>query len=410
MKLNLKKLAAVLAFSASLLLPAAAFAVDEPGDPPIENNFDGKAYFVWECNGGKPCYHLFENLMKPEDGINYIKNTEITDQSGNGVNYVFKQKNADWVLPEEFNNVHSDNYEDYIGDEDKQTHGVTIQAIAFGGGNNSIATNEDWYFQVIIYRDGYKAITVGDSQDDYTYFPERWMFNYNYFIDISDTSATDPAVVTTYLKEPTIKLKTAGIVSVTPLNVNSGAVTVAPSLNGFDLTFNSSYYDHVVFELKASDGKTYYLMVARTALDVHDNFGPEVTDKDAAVVARVMYPSGSADGSTYKVIATVVDGDGKKTIHTLNSEEAIDRYWDEHEGKWIENNLGKSFDCGKALKCSQYSVKLGKKMGNYGVYLNVIKNGSSASVYSGTFSGSNKGALYYLADPNSKNFRKVIYE
>ena len=398
MKLNLKKLAAILAFSASLFLPAAAFAVDEPGDPPIENNFDGKAYFVWECNGGKPCYHLFENLMKPEDGINYIKNTEITDQSGNGVNYVFKQKNADWVLPEEFNNVHSDNYEDYIGDEDKQTHGVTIQAIAFGGGNNSIATNEDWNFQVIIYRDGYKAITVGDSQDDYTYFPERWMFNYNYFIDISDTSASDPAVVTTYLKEPTVKIKAPGIATITPLNVNSSAVSWVLGIDSVDVTFHSSYYDHVVFALRFNDGRTYYLMIARTAITVSNDFYP---DRPHVFSTQVMYPTGSADGDTYSVIATVVKPDGSKEIHTLKSEDRV--ITDDERG--ISENLGKSYPCGKGLSCSQFSITVGNIRQIEGVYVNVVKNSASiADVYPGTFSGSNKGTYW------SSEARKVIYE
>ena len=398
MKLNLKKLAAILAFSASLFLPAAAFAVDEPGDPPIENNFDGKAYFVWECNSGKACYHLFENLKKPDEGVNYIEDTEITDQSGNGVNYVFKQKNADWVLPDAFNSVTSDSYEDYIGDKDKGTHGVTIQAIAFGGGNNSIATNEDWNFQVIIYRDGYKAIIIGDDADDYTYFPLAWDFNYNYFIDISGTTAASPALVTAYLKEPTVKLKTDGIISVTPLNVNSSAVTVAPSLDGYDLTFNSNYYDHVTFELKSSDGKTYYLMVARTALSVSNDFFP---DRPHVFSTQVMYPTGSADGDTYNVIATVVDSDGNQKIHTLKSEEAIAINFE----TGAEENLGKSYTCGKNLSCSQFSITIGNIRSIQGVYVNVVKAASStADTYPGTFSGSNKGSFW------SAEARKVIYE
>ncbi|MBQ8992363.1 hypothetical protein IJ090_02955 [Candidatus Saccharibacteria bacterium] len=397
-KLKIKKLAFGVLF-ASLLLPVgSAFADDDPA--PIENNFDGKAYFVWACDGTKACYHLFENLKTPEEGINYIKDTEITDQSGNGVDYVFKQKNADWVLPDDFASVESDSYEDYIGDEDKQTHGVTIQAIAFGGGVNSIATNEDWNFQVIIYRDGYKAVTVGDNADDYTYFPMTWDFNYNYYIDVSGTSASSPAVVTTYLKEPTIKLKVDGIISVAPLNVNSGAVTVSPSLAGYDLTFNSSYYDHVVFELKSSDGNTYYLQVARTPLTIRDNFGPDVSADNSRVLAHVMFPTGTADEKTYSMVATVVKQDGTKTTSVLKSEKIEDIY-----GFLGEANLNEmTMPCGKGLTCVQFSVKVGNPRALDGVYMSVIKNGSTASAYSGTFSGSNRGT-YYDAET-----RRVIYE
>ncbi|MBR3414995.1 hypothetical protein IKG73_03245 [Candidatus Saccharibacteria bacterium] len=402
MKLNLKKLAAILAFSASLFLPAAAFAVDEPGDPPIENNFDGKAYFVWDCNS-KVCYHRFEDLKTPEQEINKIENTEITDESGNNGTYVFKQENANWVLAREFADDSGHVLDKWNGKTAREIlappddGGIGLNPITFGGGNNSIAVNADWNFQVIIYRDGYKAITVGDSQDDYTYFPEKWMFNYNYFIDISDTSASDPAVVTTYLKEPTIKLKTDGIVSVTPLNVNSGAVTVTPSLNGFDLTFNSSYYDHVVFELKASDGKTYYLMVARTALIVQENYKPGA---EPEILVGVMYPSGQANGDTYNVIATVVKTDGSKTVKTVSSGEFYYRV-DTNEKV---SNPSKVIECGKNLSCSWYSVKTGSPRELTGAYFSVIKNGSTSTTYSGTFSGSNRGAFY------DATTRKVIYE
>ncbi|MBR3365994.1 hypothetical protein IKG48_02655 [Candidatus Saccharibacteria bacterium] len=396
---NLKKLAFASAVFASAFLPVTAVFAEGEGDP-SHTPFDGKAYFVWECNGGKPCYHLFTNLKTPEQGINYIQDTEITDDSGNGVNYVFKQKNADWVLPGDFASVSSSsNYEDYIGDEDKQTHGVTIQAIAFGGGANSIATNEDWNFQVIIYRDGYKAVTVGDNANDYTYFPATWDFNYNYYIDVSDTTASSPAIVTSYLKEPTVKIKSEGILSMTPLNVNTSAVTVSKSLEGFDVKFNSSYYDHVTFELKSSDGKTYYLMIARTSLTIKDNFGPSTTASEAKAIAHVMFPTGSADENTYSIIATVVSKDGTKTTSTIKSEPAENIY-----GFGGNEAAQPTIECGKGLTCAQYSVKTGNPRALAGIYFNVIKNGSSNTVYSGTFSGSNLGT-YWNAES-----RKVTYD
>ena len=133
-----------------------------------------------------------------------------------------------------------------------------------------------------------------------------------------------------------------------------------------------------------------------------DNFYPETTDAQAKVTAELSYPSGSGiDGDTYKVIATVVDLNGKRTVYTLSSE---DGSYDYATGI----NLGKSYECGKGLACSRYSVKTGKKMGLYGVYFSVIKNAPSiADVYPGTFSGSNKGALYNMSNPAH---REVIYE
>ena len=393
----LKKLALpMVVFASVFFMGAAAHAEGEPA-------FDGKAYFVWECNNGRACYHLFENLKRPEDGINYIEDTSITDQSGNGVNYVFKQPNADWVLPSDFNSITSESFEDYIGNVDKDTHGVSIMAIAFGGGNNSIATNEDWLFQVVIYRSGYTPVVVGDNPDDYTYFPARWGFNYNYNIDVSDTTASSPAVVEAYLKEPIIKLKVDDIVSVKALDVNPAAVTITPTLDGYDLAFNSSYYDHITFELKSATSKSYYLMVARTAIDVHDDITPDMADEDIKLITRVMYPTGTADENTYSVVATVVSSEGTQKVYTLSAEDIIETYYDFQEDKWVTINHGKTMECGKNLTCSEFSVKTGGR--NYqGVFLNVVKTGSSATRYSGTFSGSGEGNFF-----DSKT-RKVIYE
>lgn len=407
-----KKLALASVLFAGVFLPATAFAEGEPG----VGGFDGKAYFVWDCEG-KVCYHQFDDLKSPDQGINYKQDTAFTDQSANGINYVFKQADAGWILSADFVDDTGKVLSKWDGKTAAQIlaspdeGGAGLNPINFGGGNNSIAVNADWNFQVVIWREGYKAVVLGDNPDDYTYFPEAWSFNYNYNIDISSTTASAPAVATVYLKENTVKLKTDDdILSVTPLNVSLSAVTVVKTLTGFDLTFNSDYYDHITFEVKSSSGKVYYLKVVRTALlRVSDNFAPETTDAQAKVTAELSYPSGSGiNGDTYKVIATVVGLDGKRTVYTLSSEDAIKRDYDHNTGDWIEVNLGKSYGCGKNLACSQYSVKTGKKMGLYGVYFSVIKNAPSiADVYPGTFSGSNKGALYNMSNPAH---REVIYE
>ena len=139
-KINLKKLAFALAFFASAFLPvASAFADDQPGNPgdPGQIPFDGRAYFVWDCNS-KVCYHLFEGLKAPGQGVNYIKNTEITDQSGNNGTYTFKQKVADWVLPVDFVDNAGKILNKWAGKSAKEIlapvwdGGASINSIAFG--------------------------------------------------------------------------------------------------------------------------------------------------------------------------------------------------------------------------------------------------------------------------------------
>ncbi len=416
-KINLKKLAFALAFFASAFLPvASAFADDQPGNPgdPGQIPFDGRAYFVWDCNS-KVCYHLFEGLKAPGQGVNYIKNTEITDQSGNNGTYTFKQKVADWVLPVDFVDNAGKILNKWAGKSAKEIlapvwdGGASINSIAFGDGANSISTNEDQMFKVIIYRDGYKAITIGDSADDYTYFPAVWDVTsnpestFNPEIDISGTTADKPARVDTYLGEPLVRIKADGIATIRPLNVNSSALSyVQKDINVFEIRFNSNYYDHVVFELKGTDGKTYYLMVARLAFSVSNDFRP---DQPHVFAAQVMYPTGSANGNTYSVIATVVDKDGNKKIHTLKAEDYVRSYYDHQQGKEISENLGKSYSCGKGLSCTQFSITVGNIRQIKGVYVNVVKNSTSINdVYPGTFSGSNLGTYW------SSEARKVVYE
>ncbi len=390
-KLNLKKLAIASAIFASAFLPASAVLADGEGG----SNTD--AYFIWDCSG-KPCYHHFNKLKSPEEGINYIKDTDSTDESGNGVNYKVGQKNADWVFASDFGDPTGKTSEYYIGDADKpDSHGLSIQSIAFGGGNNSIASNLDWNFQVVIHRSSYKAITVGDRADDYTYFPSIWDFNYNSNIDVSGTTVSNPATIMAYIKESTIKIKTSDILSMTPLNVSASAVTVSKSLEGFDVKFNSDYYDHVTFELKGADGKTYYVMIARTTLDVHDIIQQGV---EPELLVGLMHPANTDGKDTYSLVATTVKKDGSKTTEVLSSGNFYYRV-DKNE-KVASNN--KTIECGRNLVCSWYSVRLNNPRALTGVYLNVIKNGSSDTVYSGTFSGSNRG-LFWNAET-----RKVTYD
>lgn len=421
---NLKKLAFASVFLASAFLPVATvFAEGEPGNPggdPGQNQqvgpqFDGRAYFVWDCNG-KVCYHLFDSLKSIDQGVNKIDVTKITDISGNNGAYTFKQKDADWILPVDFVDNNGKVLDKWSGKTAAQIlappdqGGASIRGIAFGEGENSISTNEDQMFKVIIYRNGYKTVTVGDSSADYTYFPAIWdtaenpESTFNPEIDISGTTASKPARVDTYLGEPTVKIKASGIASIRPLNVNSTAVSVTKGdMDYFEIKFNSNYYDHVVFELTGTDSKTYYLMVARVSFSVSNDFYP---DRPHVFAAQVMYPTGTANGDTYNVIATVVDKNGNKKIHTLKGEDFVRSYYDNQAGKEVSENLGKSYPCGKNLSCTQFAITVGKIYEIKGVYVNVVKTTTSsvADVYPGTFSGSNLGAFW------SSEARKVIYE
>ena len=109
-------------------------------------------------------------------------------------------------------------------------------------------------------------------------------------------------------------------------------------------------------------------------------------------MVNLFYPSNKSY-SDYEVVANITYNDGKTETKTLTAEDMIDDS--------TQDNLGKDVDGGVNLKQTLYTISNGKSVKEVRFF--VKKAGSTADVYGGTFSGSNKGLLY------SVDARSLVY-
>ena len=384
----------------------------EPGGG--EPHFDGNAYFAWVDSNGELCYHKFEGMQggvetQNSQGemirsyiTNYIHVSELTDQSGHNSNYVWDQEGpANWVLArdmeDEQGNVRTDADRYYVFGNERDNMGCQLNPCGGKRGENSMCSNGDRNFRATIYRDGYETVQFCASQDLYTYFPDFWdpVF-YDDTIDVSGTTKENPAFYEAYLLEPTITFGTgvhsdADITSVKALDVNANAVTITKSGSEFVVKFNSNYYDRVVFELTDANGAKYYIMIARTALQIGDNLGPNST-VDPLLIANFYYPN-TYTYNDFEVVATVYYKDGQVETKKAN----LKGYEDIAAGLQPVNTY--TGNGGKGLYVSQYTVGFDDTVEN--VCFTIIKKGAlDGESYGGTFSGSGKGINFDIERRN----------
>jgi len=390
--------------------PQANYRLDFAFEDRQENQqFDGNAYFFWVGEGNKLCYHRFTGMLgNGGENVNYYEVSELTDQSGNNIPYIWGQEKANWALArdvEQEPEVIKPNLSitDVFGNGTEENRGCQLDPCGAENGANTISTNGDRSFKATIYRAGqYEGLTFGTTEEDYTYFPDFWDPTFfNSTIDISKTTAQNPAVYTTCLLEPKIKFRTGShskspIRSVKALDVNDGAVEITRNQGEgyFSVKFNSNFYDKVTFELEDEQGEKYYVILARATITAHDNFAPDM--QGAKVTASLYYPE-TESYTDYEVVATICTADGTtKTPAVLKASKI-----EERDVEIYEN--GYSAHAGKGLRRSSYVVDLSKygttgqevSRNVKGIYFTAIKKGAlQGNTYGGTFSGSGKGTFY----------------
>lgn len=365
--------------------------------------FDGTVYFIWNCDN-KVCKSQIDGLIPGgRDGytMNYIKASEIVDGT-NKLN-VSDITNDDyyWLWDDEF--INSENLttwsqlKEYMNDEQNlHTHG--IDPCGSENGNNTITTNGGRVFRATIYdEEKYESISFGKNSNDYTYFPEFWdeVF-FSSVVDISNTTKEKPAQYETYLLEKTIKFKKGenskyDISSVKALVDNEKAVSVKEVNDTFEVTFNSNFYDKVTLELTDVQGNKYYVNICRTVMQVHDNFGPGISE--APLTAEIYYPSNKSYND-FEVYATISYKNGTSKIVKANSVKLIDRF----DG----TILGYEAEGGNELKKAAFEVDVDENVETVSFTVNYKSN--SNDKFAGTFAGSGKGVTYNIEE------RKIIYE
>lgn len=364
------------------------------------NHFSGTVYFVW-VNGNNIYTHKIDNIVNEIGNVNtnYIRLSTIKDDD-NGTQYVMGQEYI-FVWEEQIDAIKKFNDADALLDElrnnEEYMRQVSIDPCGAIGGPSTICTNGGMNFRLTIYDDTkFEGISFSNNQDDYTYFPSFWdnVF-FNSTVDLADSTIEQPAVYESFISEPTIHFEKEvnsleDFKSVKALDAPEKAVVVKSNQDGsFDIEFKSNYYDHVTFEI-ITDNNAYYVMIVRTAMQIHDNFGPDM-EENAALICELYYDENESCDD-YEVIATLYNEDG-----TTEVKKAVLR----------TENGEKEFDGGKSLKRADYEVQIGgsdlSQLTVVGADFNVVKKSADTNTFGGAYCGSDYGTYYDIGS------REVIY-
>ena len=384
-------------------------------NPPQEpgNDFDGRAYFVWQGENDALCVHEITGLEESRSqgeiiafDIIYIPVSEVKDdvtgeqfEIGNDSYYWM------WSSAKPFIDENGSSYTaftnalDALSEPEFRT--IAIDPCGAEDGESTVCTNGDRVFRATIYDNAtFEGIAFSQSEDDYTYFPNFWdnVFFTN-TVDISNTTAENPAVYEAFLIEPTIHFGKADnsvneITGIRPLDVPDGAVTITENpVAGYDIEFGSNFFDNVVFEIETGE-ESYYIEIVRTAMQVFDTNGPE--EENPQVVAKIFYDENESY-SDYEVYATIHYKNGDASVQKI----AVSEITDDGFGNAPAPGTYE-MEAGKGLKCAQYSVPLTEDI--EGIDFNAVKNGAlSGNSYGGSYFGSENGVYYDIET------REVIY-
>ncbi|MDY3888199.1 MAG: hypothetical protein SOZ17_03210 [Agathobacter sp.] len=374
------------------------------------NPFTETVYFVWKGAGDKLCFHNVMGLVPITEGVeyvNYIKEEDVKDDTTQeplriadiGADYYWMWDSATAILGNysSFSSLQQvlENRED---ESLKRTYAIDPRGAE--NGNSTICTNGDGVFHATIYSAGFVGVDFDVAPEHYEYLPDYWDPSaYSSAIDVSGTTQEVPAVFEMFVLNEKIHFSGhegigAAITNVQVLEVPNGAVTITEADGGYDVTFHSNFFDRVVLKLTTASGECY-LKIIRTAIQVSDNFGPNMTETPKAI-AKVYYPEGESY-EKYEVYATIYYSDDTSVMKKAGvSEIKVD-------------NLGHPvapgtymLEGGKGLKYSNYEVEISEDV--VGVAFNVVKAGAlTGETYSGSYIGSGDGVYY---DPEK---REMIY-
>lgn len=270
----------------------------------------------------------------------------------------------------------------FIDNDLHESRGVKLQPVGESQGNSSYVSYGDRNFRITIYGEDYKAIELGDLSDLY-YIPLSYQdATYVDAIDISGTTKEAPAIMHSILLEDTVSIKAAEvggleIESIEALDVPEGAVDIEGNNNEYEFTFNSNFYDAVIFKITDTDENEYYLDVERSILD---NWIRE--DR----VQTTFYFDAETSYDDYELIATYVYNDGTMVEKNMVNAEEID------DGL-LNMTYAPEAPAGTNLKMAVYKVDEEPGFSDEldGVYFNVRMKGSDQLVYAGTLTGSGFG-------------------
>lgn len=392
---------AALAVSAGLFYPLTARADD----------FDGKAYIVWQCGQAKTdvCYHLF-NDIRTDNKTSWYNASTVIDQTD--PTKVFDPSNvitASMVLKTDFENYIANashlplNVDNIIGPD-----GIDLNPLTAPNYPNAWSHYGDYNFRITIYNNDFAGIKMSES----TYAPDFLtdILSADSF-DVSGTTSANPSNIKTIVYQDEITFEGSKDANNNPINgvtlksiealdaSNADAVeTSTPSAGKVKVKFNSNFYDRVIFRITDTNNNEYFVRLARLAIDVPRgvNTGSE---KTATAIVYVK-DNGNVSCDNYEVTARIAK---TNTIVRMTPTET-------HDDGFGNPEPGCISDGGPGLKKLFYEYTFPQTLSNYdGIFFNVRNAGSTATEYKGTISGSGQGILYDLRI-NSKYSRQINLE
>ena len=408
---------------------------------------------IWDCDD-HVCYHEYGDLAT--DGTtNYFNESTATDDAGSGNTFSVvnnTSENIDFALKDDFDSWQAD-YKDWKGyatgvaidwtevkaeyildgyasyfeetecssATDKEScvddytsnngisdlikFGISLNPIWGGGGNNSWLTFADRNFKVMMYNDDFRGVTLGDISS-LTYVPQSWdPTKFADSIDISDTTASNPAVLETVLLENTVKITSSGynsfeIASIEPVDstISSSAISTSVSSGEATIIFGSNFYDHEIFKITDTSGNAYYLRIARLAVTGEARKNP---DGEVEEINAAMFYKTAKTCSDYEVFALIEYENGSKKRVTM---EPVSSFMNDLgaiigicEEDYTLSGFATSLDRGHYT----YDLSSITNTGIKGVYFYAQNEGSTNTSYAGSYSGSGRGLYYELGDYGS---------
>ena len=439
---------------------------ENPGNWEGNQNFDGNAYLIWSCGTGI-CFKHFSDIPNFDNGnSHYIDASTVEADNNAGQIFNLNAEYKGWSTDERFNswvtayktykNIEGDidwttvnpadmlgapidmrQYEDAAITAGACTREGTVQEdfeicvdqyVASLGTvwasraqlqplgepeyNNAYTSYGDRNFKIVVYNSNYKGIAMGDLTQ-LQYYPAQWTNPYlkRDQFDISGTTKSNPTELESILLERDVRIKEINvndfqITNIEALDVPEGAVAISKDGNDWVLSFSSNYYDNVTFKVTDSANATTYFRVKRTTVDAWikfvDNkpvlnadfyFDRTKSYTDFDITALIEYRDGSEKTVTLTPVKGIDDGLGNVNEDVYETDEEL--------GDPNDPNIPK----GKGLKkgCFQFPLKDGEDRTIKRVYMNIEYKGSTSTNYAGSYSGSGKGTLANIYDPEGDN-------
>ena len=182
-----------------------------------------------------------------------------------------------------------------------------------------------YIFGLTLVKDSYRGVEVGTN-----HMPDMYDFSTSRVVDLKDTSAANPGIITAYYGDDTIQLAsdTSNTISNIQVGAEIPANAVTVDVAAGTIKVNSNYYSSIPVTITLDDGTVGYMQIERIGLDIQkiqwvnasskyilhgaSAQGCEIPSEyyGKSIMTASFYHTASEDYNDYNLIATVKLSDG----------------------------------------------------------------------------------------------------